>query len=718
MQSVATEFTCINVVAVNRPAFVQFISALLGAMSNEWPNPADDCICRIYGAKHAPKNAEGEMSTWERAGTFPFNHVVANKLVTVANEAPLIIPLDIALVLSPRLCGIDEESTKPSLYSLLTPFRVIAGFDQDRNRTLPKIIVLGFCKPDFNRKAIFERIVTEALVNWPKPSIHFISSQNVREEIEKKLICESIWTPEKEKVDIERRIIEYFCQGMMSLPMEEAKDLDDLTIRYLNKRHFIITPRCHLTHRMHAEEHSEESSLIDVRKIWEIIEEIGAHSEVARKAFDKHGLIPARVVFDVLDELGGSEQWLPLFRHYGIFILPAEIKCFHKEHDDQTAANVEPRENYMLPVSLPEPAQKAFIVPHILSSRKLPEKDPESYRRTEAFIVRHKGGHRISEGLFYFLVAIFIKHYPEAPHCYYQAARLRVQRDHILEVKLKDDVMYASMLVRTSDELFRSTSTARVCRDIKGVLKADAVTLSESYLATELQFGALMTTHDHMEDFVDLNSQILRSSGPIYSEEGEEFHPPKSLYLWFDSGPKGTLIEKSFAKLCEEMNQKKIIEHLIEKNELTANQYKEILNNRDLVSPPLLLQMIARKKDCDELLWRVLNDTGQTSLAELLIPVKSTPRSPSPLPSQDLSRMPAVGNLDKRDRPTIAQPTTDENESLNALTPTNIGSNVKPVSTAFEQQIQQQTQEQTQVPQQQRETQQVGIGNRQSIVFS
>eukprot|EP00118_Oscarella_pearsei_P022099 m.252116 g.252116 ORF g.252116 m.252116 type:complete len:1131 (+) comp40348_c0_seq1:689-4081(+) len=637
---ISTDFTSFTTLVIDFFAYTVMLTALRikqRQSSAEWLGSIK-FIEKNFGARHPP--VDGFSTTWEVAGKLPFTHCVMLKLLMTASKSVLVVPVNVNSVLSPRLRGLlEEESDKKgkslNLYEVLTPLRVIASFDEGNAKRFPQAVFLGLHDADFKKQwhHSFKRIVKEAMSkNWPEErlSIFFIPKEEIRKTIENLSPDVLGWTGSQgdsdemktEKLALEKKILKLRQNQQCVLGKELVGQIESLDYykRYLNQKNFISSPQCSITHKDKPVDPSTVWSLIDGRDIECVLLELNDHSELARKAFDTHGLIPAEVVKNILDGWGGHEKWLPVLSHYGIVILPAGIRCGHPEFDE--VEEVGPRRNYR-PASLPEPAQKNYIIPHLLPRKKLPTEDLGSYLRTEAFVIRHEGGHRISEGLFYFLVAILIKHYPQAPRCYHHAARLRVDKSgHILELKLKDDVLCASMLVKTSDKSFTSTGTAEVCSEVKQILKRDAKRLSESYLAKGLQFGALMTTHDQMDDFVSLDTGSFLSGTPMYSEEGEEFHPAKSLFLWFNCyGPKGSSLEKNFAKLSEEMDAKQVLDYLIDNEEITGGEYREVVHDKypTLTARRLLMMIGERKKECDTLLYQALRHTGQDALADSII---------------------------------------------------------------------------------------------------
>ena len=468
-------------------------------------------------------------------------------------------------------------------------------------------------------------------------------------------------------LELEKKVLRYCCKGIRFVRgsdlVEKPDAIEGGSIAYLVRKGFVTAPKCNLTHGMNSTEDPDDFCLIDGKVIEEVLLEIEDYSEVAKKAFEQHGLVPGDVVIDILKGCTGSdnvEHFLSVFRHYGVFILPTEIKCEH--HLAPVGAS--PRDNFRLPISLPEPADRAYMIPHLLSRKKLPSELQSSYLRTEAFAIRHKGGLRISEGLFYFLVAIFIKHYPNAPRCYYRAARLRVERGHILELKLQDDVILACMLVQTSDKSFQVTGTARVCSKVRTILMDDAEKLNCSYLAKQLQFGAIMKTHDYQQDFVDLESQGFPSRKSVYSEEGEDFVPHRSMYLWYNRyGPEGTMLEKNFAKLSEEMPAEDVLRYLIDKGKISGEQYREVEKDDGFSrqSSRLLMMLGKRNLECDSLLYDALCHLKLYSLAELMKKrrAEATENAEIDISEEDQHHKKTV----------VAQPVQDNEDPVNVSVP-------------------------------------------------
>ena len=662
--------TCISAVAIDNAAYEEFLRSILSeTVDCQWL--PSDFVEKLFGTRYHSRG--GHTIVWHAAGRLPFTHCVANKLVNVACDAPLVIPLCANSVVESPLSDVQKSF---SLYDVLTPIRVIAGYDQ--NRDFPPVIVLGIHDAGFVRHSKFKRKVKEAFSkNWPQSrlSTNFVQTGHVKailetdEKITELLGWGSQSTPkviQQATLELEKKVLRFCCNGVRFVRgsdlVEKPDAIEGGSIAYLARRHFVTAPQCSMTHGMPSTEDPKGLCLIDGKFIEEVLMEIEDYSEVAKKAFEQHGLVPGDVVIDVLKSFGDDvDSFLSVFRHYGIFILPAEIKCGH----DLAPAGVSPRDNFRLPISLPEPADMAYIIPHLLSRKKLPSELQSSYLRTEAFAIRHKGGLRISESLFYFLVAIFIKHYPNAPRCYYRAARLRVERGHILELKLQDDVILAYMLVQTSDESFQVTGTAKVCSNVKAILMDDAKKLNKSYLAKQLQFGAVMKTHDHQQDFVDLESQAFPSRESIYSEEGEDFVPHRSMYLWYNRyGPEGTMLEKNFAKLSEEMPAEDVVRYLIDKEKISGEQYIEVKKDDSVLqSSRLLLMLSKRKLECDSLLYDALGHLKLYSLAELM--KKQERRAEATENAQvDLSEE------DQHHKKTVvAQPVQDNEDPVNVSVP-------------------------------------------------
>ena len=675
--------TCICAVSIDNVAYDEFMRSILSEIALfdcQWsPN---SFVEKLFGARY-----DSYTTLWRAAGRLPFTHCVVNKLVTVAFDAPLVIPLGANSVVGSPLSEVQKSF---SLYDVLTPVRVIAGYDQ--SRTFPPAIVLGIHDAGFAKHSKFERKVTEAFSkNWPKSRllIRFVVTGQIRaswekdQEIKELLGWGSQSTPkviQQAMLELEKKVLRHFCNGIRFVRGSDLVEIPDAieggSVAYLVRKNFVTVPQCSMTRGMHSTEDPNDFCLVDGKFIEEVLPEIEDYSEVVKKAFEQHGLVPGDVVIDVLKNYGDDvHSFLSVFRHYGIFILPAEIKC---QHDVALASSSKPlargseapaganlRDDFYVPVSLPEPADMAYIIPHLLSRKKLPSELQSSYLRTEAFAIRHKGGLRISEGLFYFLVAILIKHYPNAPRCYYRAARLRVERGHILELQLQDDVILACMLVQTSDESFQVTGTAKVCSNVKEILMDDAERLNKSYLAKQLQFGAIMKTHDYQQDFVDLESQGFPSRESVHSEEGEDFVPHRSMYLWYNKyGPEGTMLEKNFAKLSEEMPVENVLRYLIDKEKISGEQYREVKKDDGVLqSSRLLLMLSKRKLECDSLLYDALGHLKLYSLAELMKKPKrraeATENAQVDLSEEDQHHKKTV----------VAQPVQDNEDPVNVSVP-------------------------------------------------
>ena len=148
-------------------------------LDSQWlPN---DFVEKLFGTRY---HSHGSYTTaWRAAGRLPFTHCVVNKLVNVACDAPpLVIPLCANSVVESPLSDVQKSF---SLYDVLTPIRVIAGYDQ--NRDFPPVIVLGIHDAGFVKRSKFERKVKEAFSkNWPQSrlSIRFVQTGHVREILE------------------------------------------------------------------------------------------------------------------------------------------------------------------------------------------------------------------------------------------------------------------------------------------------------------------------------------------------------------------------------------------------------------------------------------------------------------------------------------------------------------------------------------------------------
>ena len=107
----------------------------------------------------------------------------------------------------------------------------------------------------------------------------------------------------------------------------------------------------------------------------------------------------------------------------------------------------------------------------------------------------------------------------------------------------------------------------------------------------------------------------------MFSDDGEDFHPATSIYLWFNSyGPQETLVEKHFVRLCEGMNAEKIWRHLIRQNLVTGKQHRDVTAGDRPLSSRRLLEMIAEKSEtCDRVLPEALRATGQDDLVEIML---------------------------------------------------------------------------------------------------
>ena len=623
------------------------------------PTRNDHFIEKVFVARPS-----GKRAVWKRAGKLPFTHCVINKLFVSAPKATVVIPVHASSVMGSFVRESERTSSSMSLYEALDALRVIAGFYDEKDENLPSVVVIGLHDSSSHStqksREKFKRRVREALsIHWPTFETVLCTDDELGEVFE----CNADWLSWVRREDSEffwaaQTIFDLYRQDLKFVPPDEIKfkQLSE-QLKNLLKYGFITSTECQVRRN---DPNPAIHYLINLDDIEYILLDLLEHSETAKMAFKKHGLIPFVAVKEVLDSWAKDSDyqcWLSAFQHFGIFILPANIKCEHLE-PDCSYKPIGPREDYRQPASLPDPTDKAFIVPHCLPNKRLPEGDPPGYVRTAAFILRCKEGHRVSECLFYFIGAILIKHYPQSPRCYYRAMRLRVTSGHILEVKLEDDVMYASMLVQTTDNTFQSTGSAKICSLVKEALREDSKVLKgKSHLTRGLQFGAFMETHNLMKDFVDLED----SDGltvRVFSEEGEEFYPPVSLYLWFNSyGPQGTLIEKHFAELAEQMDAEKVFRHLIKSDRISGDQYRDLVVDDNPPSSRRLLTIIAATcHDCDQLLLDALRSTHQKTLAHKIRPVFQTstsiPSSASIPPSTSASTT-LKRNLDKEEHQTV-----------------------------------------------------------------
>eukprot|EP00118_Oscarella_pearsei_P011590 m.78674 g.78674 ORF g.78674 m.78674 type:complete len:1156 (+) comp36112_c0_seq4:156-3623(+) len=603
-----SKFTCIFALFIEKTAF-DLLENALDMASPSLLNWADN---RAYLLKAFGTFYSGKPISWADKGRIPLTNSVVEKVVSVATEADLFIPIHVNSVVPSSRCGAESKRLL-NLHDRLAPLRRIAELKDAKGDSLPpQVVILGLHETpeiDERTKLLFQRKVQEGLSRrWKKWKIEFCCKDSLKRLFKyKSKIFNWIQEGSDEFLATEHILQSYICKNAF-VPQSLLKRYGNGTfhqlVTNLQKRGVIALANQTNPDLKHF--------MFDFKHIASILLEILEHSEVAKANFKKHGLIPYEVVNDVLDSLCDSEQalWLATIRNYELFIRPADF-ALAGEHQRE----------HRQPASLSEFPQNSFIVPCLLTERQQPIANPPGYQRTEPLVIRHKGGHRVSECLFYTLAARLIKRYPLAPRCYHRSVRLRVALRHILEMKLENEAIFASMLVQSADKSFRSTGTADVCSKLRQILMGDAALKKSRRPQDELQFGAFMLTHDLTEDFVDLGPETVFPSGAVFSEEGEEFHPLRSFYLWFNCyGPEETLTEKYFARLCEDMDSKKVLRYLVDESKITGEQYREIfVDGKSLTSRNLLLVIENRKENCDVLLRNALLATEQSSLADLLV---------------------------------------------------------------------------------------------------
>ena len=589
----STSYACFNVIASDKKASATFRKAI----------PGDRPDAELHECGYCEKflgTLQGAKQTWCLAGRWPLMESVITKLLN-AVDMPFVIPVSVSSILPSYLFGEKEREDRLELekdfYNLLALLRA----DCDA----PQVIVIGLCDSDSNMTSIFRKRVREAL-----PNVQIFTSP--QDDIEKTLFENPQfkallkWDVPEEcssaSSKLVQRIVSSSADGVSFVAHADLLDWSghsEEAITHLEKRGF-ISPSFKYTNQS---ETTSAYHLINASSMGDVLTEVLHSSRAAEEAFEKRGLFPHHVAQSVLQESKELQSWLSVFYYYGIFILPEAL---------ESSRSRTPHES-------PSSGPKGLVVPHSLIYKHLSEELPEGYLKTEPLIIRSKNSPCISESQFYLLVALLIKHFPRAPRCYHHAARIRME-SHVLELRLRSGVVFMSMLVQSKDESFVSTDTARACQRVKDLLVNDGnAILRKHRLKSDLQFGAFMKTHDSTLEFIDLLNQGFPSA-KVFSDDGEEFHPATSIYLWFNSyGPQETLVEKHFARLCEGMNAEKIWRHLIRQNLVTGKQYRDVTAGDRQLSSRRLLEMIAEKSEtCDRVLLEALRATGQVVLAEIM----------------------------------------------------------------------------------------------------
>ena len=599
----AVRHACFNAIAFEKTAYAKFREAIPGnrpqAELHEGLLPNGYCE-KFLGT------IRGTKQIWSSAGPWPLIESALARLRVDAMDMPFIIPVWISSILPSSLLGEkgteDQLESEKDFYNVLASLRADDRNDQDRR----PVIVIGLCDSDSesNMTSIFRRRVTEAL-----PNVQIFIQDSIQlklfedPQFEKALLK---WDePENHSSassKLLQRIVNLSANGSSFIAHADLLDWSghsEEAIEHLEKRGF-ISPSFNYTNQS---ETTSAYHLINASSMGDVLTEVLHSSRAAEEAFEKRGLFPHHVAQSVLQESKELQRWLSVFYYYGIFILPEAL---------ESSGSRTPQES-------PSSGPKGLVVPHSLIYKHLLEEEPDGYLKTEPLIIRSKNSPCISESQFYLLVALLIKHYPQAPRCYHHAARIRME-SHVLELRLRSGVVFMSMLVQSKDESFVSTDTARVCHRVKDLLVNDGNTILRKHrLKSDLQFGAFMKTHDSTLEFIDLLDQGFPSA-KVFSDDGEEFHPATSIYLWFNSyGPQETLVEKHFARLCDGINAEKIWRHLIRQNLVTGKQYRDVTAGDRPLSSRRLLEMIAEKSEtCDRVLLEALRATGQVVLAEIM----------------------------------------------------------------------------------------------------
>eukprot|EP00118_Oscarella_pearsei_P010424 m.63964 g.63964 ORF g.63964 m.63964 type:complete len:1224 (+) comp35209_c0_seq5:1019-4690(+) len=607
----ASTYTCVSWLALDFCAYEHLMKEAFKSNQIEEFWVQRPFLQKFFGVKNTAK--ELEMShEWAEAGKLPFTHCVLRTLISGASEAPVIIPLFISSILLPRLVLLEDtfvDSDTLDIYQLLSPIReVVAHVPPDSH---PPIIVIGIYKneSEFRRKFTFCRIIREALSkNFNSQKLRFLFRED-RQKIDLQ-IQESFpdlkleWTV-KENVLV-RDTLKRFCSGQDFI---DKKLFDEKQLKQLCKMNVLVNISC-----SDGVDSADELFLLNGQKVEDILLDLCVYS--TKHAIRRHGMIPENVFQEVLEFHDELEHWRKVLRFYGVLFSPLQIHCSHRHRLKDPRFAIHPRELY----HLPNPLSSAYIVPHMLHLKCLSQDESNGYLRTDAFIVRFKDGYRISECFFYKIVGVFIAHYPFAPKCYYRAARLRVKPSHVLELKLENGMVHASMLVRTSDEFF-DNETGSICDDIRNVLMEDAKELCSRQSKSLLQFGALGTIHDGSKDFVNLPVHRELSRDRVYTDEREECSLPPSFFFWYNQRKKkGGIISTNFAQLAEEMNVDKIFRFLIHKGKITSEeQYLAIIGKvNEKPSAVRLLAMLAKHEDGEELLKDALRSAGQMELVKHL----------------------------------------------------------------------------------------------------
>eukprot|EP00118_Oscarella_pearsei_P023072 m.271909 g.271909 ORF g.271909 m.271909 type:complete len:997 (+) comp40555_c0_seq40:76-3066(+) len=433
----STSFACLTGVAVDLPAYKYFMEVLGRPKGDQLTT---SYIQKLFGARSSPP-IDGFSCAWEGAGKLPLSSSVAAAF-TSAPGAPIIVPVNVESVLGPAS---DESASfghsqrgSLDLYNILKPFRAaIPDVHCAIAKPLPLAVCIAFHDSDLTevRQSTFRRKVKDALPEkWPH-EVKFIQRQKERlqKKTEQLLTGLSCWTPDDsaENLALGRKILlEFLDHPVLSESVCSLGSLGDFI-----ERNF-ITP-------------TQPYSFIDLRPINEVLCSLSESGPVMEE-FNKCGLVSAAAAENALCEKGGCKEWLSIFTHYGIFI-PTHMK----------------------------PLCGTFIVPYLLQERKLPD-DPQGYSRGRKFDVLRKK-YSIAQELFYGLTAMLVSYYPDQPACYHGVAWLNVDKSgYILELKLEEHAIVASLLVPTSNKSLTSSEKAEHFH--KEMLRKFVKRLNQGYL--------------------------------------------------------------------------------------------------------------------------------------------------------------------------------------------------------------------------------------------
>jgi hypothetical protein len=202
--------------------------------------------------------------------------------------------------------------------------------------------------------------------------------------------------------------------------------------------------------------------------------------------------------------------------------------------------------------------QEIVFIPATLSFESLPSIEAQA---VSPIALRSPGKYRkkIPHKLYYYLVAALAKRFRCL--CTQTEARFNVQDSHVQDshvLQLLYSQEYAcikvTMFVFTEDPTFTSTSTAKVCADMRTLIAQHVTSHGRSY---NIQFAAVVETDPEGKrpvDFVDLGDVDVMSASHLYSVGNYPFHPPNDFYLWFGEPGKVTKIRKHFDQLSKHLN--------------------------------------------------------------------------------------------------------------------------------------------------------------------